>query len=432
MKTSLICPLPWLSLAVRNDGVHRVCCHANVSEERGVLRDFNGHTQRADQHGIEQVRNSDSLKKIRQQMLAGEWPESCGRCQKEESLGLRSKRIYASEYLQRPAEFYHAATQSDGSIETARWPLEDLDLRFGNKCNLKCRMCGPSDSNAWYGDFEALNGRSYQPEGNFSWYHEPRFWDELFEQAQSLQHLYLVGGEPLLIRQHFDFLKKLAETGRASEVVLEYNSNLTVLPDEVLEIWKAFKEVKIGISMDGYSSLNDYIRHPSQFKKIEENLRKLDKAPIALTAWIATTLSIYNFLDLNDLFIWKIGMDFKKVGTSKSKPLVTPHFLHKPSHLSLKCLPVEIKSKTREAVPELRQEFSFRLNALGVAENEMERYLVHWDQIHDSILRFMESPSSEADFAKFKKWNHELDQIRGNEFQKLSSLRFQSIFSGYL
>ncbi|MFS4459337.1 twitch domain-containing radical SAM protein [Bdellovibrio sp. HCB2-146] len=433
MKKSLICPLPWLSLAVRNDGVHRVCCHANVSEGRGVLRDSQNQVQRADEQPIAEVRNSESLKEIRRQMLKGEWPAACGRCHREESLGLRSKRIYASEFLDLPFQKYQDGTAQDGSIPISEWPIEDLDLRFGNKCNLKCRMCGPSDSNAWYGDFEALQGRAFQPEGNFSWYQDERFWEQLFQQTEKLQHIYLVGGEPLLIKQHFSFLRRLADTGRASQVTLEYNSNLTVLPDEVLEIWRSFKEVKVGVSVDGYGELNNYIRHPSVFKNIENNLLKLDAAPIHLNAWIATTLSIYNFLDLNELLIWKVRMNFSRVGVSKEKPLITPHFLHKPSHLSLKCLPAAIKNRTKELMPRLRQDFEHRLAEFSLPGPLVSNYLRQWDDIHSSILKFMEAEASGSDdFARFKTWNQDLDKIRSQTFQSVMSPQYQAAFEGHL
>ncbi|MNL30292.1 hypothetical protein D3C87_1520190 [compost metagenome] len=187
------------------------------------------------------------------------------------------------------------------------------------------------------------------------------------------------------------------------------------------------------MSIDGYGELNNYIRHPSVFKNIENNLLKLDAAPIQLNAWIATTLSIYNFLDLNDLLIWKIRMNLKRVGISKEKPLITPHFLHKPSHLSLKCLPSTIKQKAHELIPGLRRDFERRLAEFSLPCATVSSYLQQWDRIHSSILKFMETEAGGSDdFARFKTWNQDLDKIRSQTFQSVMSPKYQAAFEGYL
>ena len=36
------CPIPWIFQAVRNNGDIRVCCQANISKNRGLVRDEDG------------------------------------------------------------------------------------------------------------------------------------------------------------------------------------------------------------------------------------------------------------------------------------------------------------------------------------------------------------------------------------------------------
>ena len=88
-----------------------------------------------------------------------------------------------------------------------------------------------------------------------------------------------MGGEPLLIHQHYDFLNELVERGRAPFVTLEYNTNLSIVPEKALKLWEHFKKVKLGVSLDGVGPINDYIRHPSKWSVMERNLLKIDKAP---------------------------------------------------------------------------------------------------------------------------------------------------------
>ena len=51
---------------------------------------------------------------------------------------------------------YLSNTSEDGTIDTEKVPLEYLDLRLGNLCNLKCRICSPSESSLWIDDFAEL------------------------------------------------------------------------------------------------------------------------------------------------------------------------------------------------------------------------------------------------------------------------------------
>ncbi|HRO67542.1 MAG TPA: twitch domain-containing radical SAM protein, partial [Pseudobdellovibrionaceae bacterium] len=222
MADSVFCQLPWVSLAIRNNGDYRVCCHANTSPGRGLLQGSGHERLNAATTGLDEARNSETLKKIRRNMLEGRWPESCVRCQREEASGMRSKRIYSRDML--PSQFdetwARALTESDGSLPLDRAPLVDMDVRFGNKCNLACRMCGPSDSSSWIDDHEKL-GRRFEATG-FDWHEKPAFWESLESRARDLRHIYIVGGEPLLIDRHYRFLRHLIDIGQAPQVTLEY------------------------------------------------------------------------------------------------------------------------------------------------------------------------------------------------------------------
>ena len=94
-------------------------------------------------------------------MLTGVWSEECGRCRSEEENGLNSRRQYEQQnWPKSTIEKAQEQTELDGSIDVEETPVEYYDLRFGNFCNLKCRMCGPTDSDAWYDDWIKLTGKN--------------------------------------------------------------------------------------------------------------------------------------------------------------------------------------------------------------------------------------------------------------------------------
>ena len=138
--TDTFCPIPWNFQAIRANGDVRVCCQANVTKNQGVIRKADGTAYNAGRDNLEEARNADMMKAIRINMLKGQWSDECGRCQSEESNGLVSRRSYENQ--QWPMDIYQVInkTNNDGSIDPKDFPVIYYDLRFGNFCNLKCRM----------------------------------------------------------------------------------------------------------------------------------------------------------------------------------------------------------------------------------------------------------------------------------------------------
>ena len=115
--SNTFCPIPWIFQAVRNNGDVRVCCQANVTKNRGVVRKPDGSSYNAGRDNMVEARNTDMMKAIRKNMLEGRWSDECGRCQTEEESGLRSRRQYEQQW---PFKIEDAlkVTDSDGAIKT--------------------------------------------------------------------------------------------------------------------------------------------------------------------------------------------------------------------------------------------------------------------------------------------------------------------------
>jgi hypothetical protein len=99
-------------------------------------------------------------------------------------------------------DFNHvkSKTKDDGSIDTEDFPVVYYDLRFGNFCNLKCRMCGPTDSSAWYDDWIKLTGTNKFKDTSgimeivdnkvaaFNWPEYEPFWEQLEANIHNIEH----------------------------------------------------------------------------------------------------------------------------------------------------------------------------------------------------------------------------------------------------
>ena len=113
------CPLPWIHLATRPNGDVRVCCTANA---RGAGKDDDKTAGLVKQDGIamnlrdptiEEVWNSEHMRRTRLQMLNGEIPESCRKCFVEEERGIVSKRQWETEVWKTRLDIDNIVAQTD-------------------------------------------------------------------------------------------------------------------------------------------------------------------------------------------------------------------------------------------------------------------------------------------------------------------------------
>jgi len=415
------CPIPWIFQAVRSNGDIRVCCQANVTKNRGVVRKEDGTAYNAGVDDLSEARNAQLMKDIRKNMLSSKWSEECGRCRQEEENKLTSRRQY--ERVQWKFSIVDAlkSTKPDGSIDVNKSPTRYYDLRFGNFCNLKCRMCGPSDSNAWFEDWLKLTGKNTFRDtsgeitieevngklcaADFDWPSSEMFWTQLENNIEYMEHVYFAGGEPMLIERHYEFLQKCIDSGYAEKIMLEYNTNGTTLPPRVVKLWTQFKEVRLGVSIDGMGSVLEYQRHPVKWTKVLKNLKTIDELPKNIKAWIAFTVTAYNVENMIDFMKWKLEKsNFVKINSSAIKPIITYHVAHNPPHLNIRVLPDEYKQ-------EITQKFEDFV--LWVAEKNYDRkYVIAAESVKNGVCNYMNSESYNEQWDEFLNYTYSLDKIR--------------------
>ena len=123
------CVLPWVSLEASPIGTVRPCCLADDE-----LVDDAGEKFQLATASFASIQNSTSMRTLRAQFLAREQPQTCRKCWNEERAGRTSKRMHTLDRLK------HSIAHTDWTLDAK--PLIFLDLKLGNICNLKCRICG--------------------------------------------------------------------------------------------------------------------------------------------------------------------------------------------------------------------------------------------------------------------------------------------------
>ena len=223
------CILPWINQEARTNGEIGVCC---------VMQETAPGLNLADGHTLKDAWDSEWLAKLKQDFLDGKKPDACYNCWNEEEAGIESKR--KRELL----KFGH-------HVDNLQHPRpKSMDLKLGSICNTKCRICTSFASSQWVPEEIERDGETNQlakKMGRLGMWpeHNEKFWNELEDQIEEVESLEFFGGEPFLIKRHFEILEGLLEKGRAKDITLSYNSNGSIYPEHALPIWKEFKDVQV-------------------------------------------------------------------------------------------------------------------------------------------------------------------------------------------
>lgn len=324
------CVLPWVSLEASPVGTVRPCCLADdeIVDNQGEKFSLTSAT-------FADIQNSDYMQQLRQQFLDQQRPQTCRKCWNEERAGRTSKRMHTLDRLK------HSVIDTDWTTEAK--PLVFLDLKLGNICNLKCRICGSWSSSqfaaeeiAWAPRNEQKQTFAYQMLRAGAWPQENQtFWDQIDSCLDHIRYIEFTGGEPFMIDQHFDMLQGIVDRDIAHQVEIHYNTNGTTYPERAEKIWRHFKLVEIAFSIDDVGDRFEYQRTNADWQAVCANLdrfRDLQENHSNIVLQICTTVNVFNIRYLDQVAQW-IDRNRESFG------FVYWNMMHDAWYFSIACLP---------------------------------------------------------------------------------------------
>jgi len=123
---------------------------------------------------------------------------------------------------------------------------------------------------------------------------------ELLRNADTMQRLYVVGGEPFYAKPLLRMIDYLDDTGDCAHIDAVFTSNATIVNDKLLAQLQKFREVHIGFSIEGFGPIQEYIRYPSKWQEIETNIKKFRDID-GIKIHVVATLQLQSALYLTDL-----------------------------------------------------------------------------------------------------------------------------------
>lgn len=303
LPTEKFCVLPWISLEASPIGTVRPCCLADDE-----ILDDSGQKFSLLTANFDSIQRSESMRGLRQQFLAGQQPQTCRKCWSEERAGRTSKRMHTLDRLKHTIKDQHEWT-ADAK------PLMFLDLKLGNICNLKCRICGSWSSSQFATEEinqlprdEQKKSHAYTMLRAGAWPREnDQFWSEIDNHLQDIRYVEFTGGEPFMIDQHFDMLQGIVDRGIAHQVEIHYNTNGTQYPARGESIWRHFRKVEIAFSIDDVGDRFEYQRSNALWAEVCENMdrfRDLKEIYPNIHLQICATVNVFNIRYIDQLAHW--------------------------------------------------------------------------------------------------------------------------------
>ena len=328
------CVLPWISLEASPVGTVRPCCLADDEVINSQNEKYNLLTD-----NLIDIQQSQHMQNLRQQFLDGKKPQTCRKCWNEERAGRTSKRMHTLDRLK------HSITDENWTTDAK--PLMFLDLKLGNVCNLKCRICGSWSSSQyateeikWLPQEQQKQSFAYKMLRAGNW---PRqgdyFWQQLDNCVDSIRYIEFTGGEPFMIQEHFDLLTRIVDRGVAGQVEIHYNTNGTHYPEHAPEIWQHFKTVEIAISVDDVAERFEYQRTNAHWIEVLQNVNRFKKLRAnmpSIQLQCCITVNVFNIRYLQYVANWADYQEFD---------FVYWNMLHDAPHWSIANLPNQVKQQ---------------------------------------------------------------------------------------
>jgi len=291
----MLCLWPFRHVSIDQNGNFRPCCswrHTDFIKKYTDVPLVNFNT-----HSIQDYIDSKFLGTIQDHMKKDQWPKGgCSDCMNEVSTS------------RAPGALLNYGFEKYKMGET--FAIQDMEIKFGNKCNLGCVMCSPSCSSLLenegiqnqkqierYGFDVELPSKKYDQ----LWFERDDKMQELANLAKHTKLIRFTGGEPTVngyLRNFLQYLKK-----HTTDIDIKLTTNGFKIPDSLLEVVNDFKSVWFDFSIDGYGKVNEFVRWPSVWNNICKNIEKvstLDNSHIS----VKTTMHAMNVRDVGNICAW--------------------------------------------------------------------------------------------------------------------------------
>ena len=322
------CPIPWTGFMYNFDGTVKNCIRNQTPI--GNLKD----------NSIVEILQGDVNLTTKHNMTYNEPGPTCNVCydleKDKNSFDIISDRIF---YLK---ELKDVNFNIYKSIDTHE--LHTIDIRWSNLCNFACVYCGPEFSSKWTTELKI----NHQEVPHHRFIEMKKY---IFDNVHQLKHVYLAGGEPLLMKENLELLDLLKTQN--PNVNLRINTNLSKVDTKIFDLICTFPNVHWIVSVESMEQEYEYIRWGGSWQDFLDNLNTIKKLNHKIS------FNMLHFL-LNYKSIFNCITYLKNIGFHNNSFIVGSPT--QPDHLNIRHLPnTMLQSVERELEDWISQKPGFLL-----------------------------------------------------------------------
>jgi hypothetical protein len=425
------CDIPFTQLYMEIDGNYQPCCFGKGDGKSNILNTT-----------MDEWMKGDAMNGIRNDMLnpkagrQGEYVKKhCTRCLDDEDRYGKSRRTACMKIHSNDQVFWKKVDNTvknyivNGEFEFEERIIEVQLKVYGSECNLDCYMCMHSNSTirqkvakegVW--NDKVFGPYNEQAKEFFKWVTRDKtdiltepdvekdkegVWtiempklhkkdlemakapitntesmvDQTMQMSKYIRSIKVIGGEPLIMKKHYELLDKLIESGDAEHIYLKYQTNLTETKagkHNIFNYIPKFRRVSMVASVDGIGKTIEYMRRRCSWDKIVDNAR------------ISNSYSNVD-VDFNGLVSFLSVMRFYEVidwCLDEGKDMIDQinwAMLETPKHMRVNMLPEKLKKELLpkyEGWPDIQE--ALRLPAeKDVDLQELFDYLLDADKYYE-------------------------------------------------
>ena len=361
------CPAIWKQIHMNTRGKILPCCMwTDISPWQDP------HPPALTQQGPE---GAKELQVARNEVNHGLIPKQCLSCVTDESHGVKSYRQDLIELLGPIDRDKIKQKLVDADA------IEYLDIRLGNTCNYMCNFCSTHNSHLIAKEWIADKG-SYRPaevtaqalpkamvqknlHKTVSDHPTKEEFINLLHRYRNLKFVELAGGEPFYMKKQT--IKILETIPYKERVSLKMLTNCSLYDESILELTNHFHKLQLGLSVDATGRTLEIARWKSNWRLIQNNIRKFKRWSIGCKGSFNLTLipavSVYTIMDLPNLL--EFGSD-NEIWTNVS-------FVQDPASQKINMLKAPILAKVKEQIQ------------TKVTQGKINKKLANLDTIYDKL-----------------------------------------------
>ena len=262
-KNIPFCSAPWVSIqygALLNSGGVTPCCEWQGNSFKGSLNEYS---------------DSNYLNRIKTAMINHDYEfinQTCKTCIDIEKLNIESTR----------QQLKNKQLNIDNGLSI-------IDYRPSSLCNLKCRMCF-AESSSLIAKEENKKIIEYDTTDIYSM------------DLSNVTRLSIVGGEPSISTDVYNFLDFLVKNNHAKNINLTFTTNATNTNSKWMNLISKFNQCFVIISLDGTGKVYEYIRTNANWNSVLKNVNVYEQSGLEISFQV--TASMYNLPVVEEWSEW--------------------------------------------------------------------------------------------------------------------------------